>query len=159
MRTERATLERSAWMKSLCRPAAAALVLVISAWLPGSAGDAHGSRQGSSGSPAPFLNQTREVPPRREWNREVTTRTGGTIRFKVTAHGPFGVTLVTGKGYEALRSGDPAGFSKRDVLLTLDAPGPTYEGRVTLPPGSSWFIIENQTDVQVRITLECYAVL
>ena len=117
-----------------------------------------GPEQGRPGSPAPFLSQSREVPPRLEWNREVTSTTGGTIQFRVTSRGPFAVTVVTGEGYDALRRGDRTALSKRDVLLTVDSPDTSYEGRVTLPQGSSWFIIQNQTQVQAAMTLQCYTV-
>ena len=44
----------------------------------------------------PFLKQTKKVVAGQEWNREVVSRKGGIVRFKVTSPEPFGVTLMTG---------------------------------------------------------------
>jgi hypothetical protein len=60
-----------------------------------------------------FLDQKKEVPPRKEWTRE-------------------------------------------DVLLTVDCKEPTFERSVTVPSGSSWFIIENQTDKSDEVHLQCF---
>jgi hypothetical protein len=89
------------------------------------------------GAGAPFLDEKKEVPPHLEWNREVTSRSGGTISFRVSSQGPFAVTVVNAKGLQALKSGDKKAFDKSDLLLTADSKGPTYEGKATLPPGSS----------------------
>lgn len=76
--------------------------------------------------------------------------------FRVSCDAPFAVTIITDKGREALVSGDKARFTKSDVLLTADGKPPSYEGRVTVPPGRAWFIIENQSDSTARMSLECY---
>jgi hypothetical protein len=111
---------------------------------------------GVGGSSKAFLDQKKEVPARKEWTREVTSRSGGPFTFRVASQGPFAVTVITDKGYKALQSGKgkPA---KDDVLLTVDCKEPTLEKSVTVPPGSSWFIIENQTDKSVEIHLQCFA--
>jgi hypothetical protein len=105
---------------------------------------------------APFLDQQKEVPPRLEWNREVVSKRGGTFSFRITSEGPFSVLVVTARGYQALQSKDRASFQKEDVLLNVDSKGPMLESEVTIPAGSSWFIIENQTDKAVRMHLQCY---
>jgi len=110
---------------------------------------------GSGGGKA-FLDQKKEIGPRLEWSREITSKSGGTIRFRVTSQGPFGLTVVTDKGYKAIQ-GDRKALSKEDVLLTTDSKASTYEGNVALPPGSSWFIIENQTDGNAELRLQCFA--
>jgi hypothetical protein len=107
--------------------------------------------------PSPFLKQSRRTPPRLEWNREVQSQRGGTISFVISSQGPFAVTVITGKGYDALRRRDREAFSKSDVLLTLDVDDSPYEGKVSIPPGSSWFIIENRSDEEVVLSLECTA--
>jgi hypothetical protein len=104
-----------------------------------------------------FLDQKKEIGPRLEWNREVASKIGGTISFRVTSQGPFAVTVVTDKGYKAMQGGNRKAFSKEDVLMTADSKELTYEGKVTLPPGSSWFIIENQTDKSAELHLQCFA--
>jgi hypothetical protein len=111
----------------------------------------------SAGEGKPFLDQKYEVPPRMEWNKEVTARTGGTITFRINSPGPVSVTVVTATAYKALTAGNKKGVNKADVLLTADSKGPTYEGKVALPPGSSYFIIENQTDKKAEIHLQCFA--
>jgi len=117
----------------------------------------------SSGNPpagaksaTPFLQGSRDTPARREWNRDFVSRSGGAVVFRVSCDAPFAVTIITDKGREALVSGDKARFTKSDVLLTADGKPPSYEGRVTVPPGRAWFIIENQSDSTARMSLECY---
>lgn len=104
----------------------------------------------------PFLDQTKEVAPHQEWSREVTARKGGTITFHITSQAPFAVTVVTDKGFKALQGNNKKQFDKVDVLLTLDSKGTTHEGQVALPAGSSYFIIENQSDKKVEIHLQCF---
>jgi hypothetical protein len=104
-----------------------------------------------------FLDATKDVPPRLEWNRDINSTKGGTILFRVTTPGPIAVTLVTDKGYQALTRGDKAGFNKSDVLLTADGGPPGYERRVAVPPGRLWFIIENRSASPAHIRLECFA--
>lgn len=103
-----------------------------------------------------FLDDKRGVEPHVEWNREVSSRTGGTIAFRVSSTGPFAVTVITGQAYKALQSGDQNPISQSDILLTVDAKGPTYEGRVTVRAGSSYFIMENKGDKAVDLHLECF---
>ncbi len=101
-----------------------------------------------------FLDAQFEVPPHKEWNKNVIAKRGGAISFRVTSQGPFAVTVVTDKGRKALLSRGK--FDKADVLLMQDSQTPQAEGKVTLPAGSSWFIIENQTDKPATIRLECF---
>jgi hypothetical protein len=42
-------------------------------------------------------------------------------------------------------------------LFTVDSKENTYEGKVTIPAGSSYFIIANQTGNNVEIHLQCFA--
>jgi hypothetical protein len=100
------------------------------------------------------LDQKTQIGPRLKWNREVTSTSGETITFRVTSQGPFRVTVVTDKGYKAVQGGSRKTLNQEDVLLTIYSKGSTYEGWVMLPPGSSWFIIENQTDKNVELHLQ-----
>jgi hypothetical protein len=104
-----------------------------------------------------FLDQKKEVPAGLEWNREVTSRNGGTISFRVDSQGPFAVTVVTGKAYNALKAGDNKPLNQSDVLLTVDSQGPTHEGTVTIPAGTSYFVIANQAKKTVEFRLQCFA--
>src|SRR5262245_14069684 len=120
-----------------------------------------GTPTGASGAGRPpgqaFLDQKKSVPARKEWTREVTSRSGGTFTFRVSSQGPFAVTVVTDKGYKALQGGGRNALGKDDILLTLDSKEATMERPVTVAAGSSWFIIENQTDREVEIHLQCFA--
>jgi hypothetical protein len=115
-----------------------------------------GCRSGTGGAGKPFLDEKKDVPPHLEWNKEVTSRNGGTISFRVESQGPFAVTIVTDKGYKAMATKNKSAFTKTDVLLTVDSKTNNYEGSVTIPAGSSWFIIENQTDKNAEIHLQCF---
>jgi hypothetical protein len=96
-----------------------------------------------------------DVPARLEWNLDIISQRGGTISYRVTSQGPFTVTLVTAKGYKGLQEGgNPA---PEELLVMLDCKGPTQEGSVSVPPGTSHFILENRTDKAVRMHLQCFA--
>jgi hypothetical protein len=116
-----------------------------------------GSGSGTSGGGKAFLDQKKEIGPRLEWNREITSKSGGTFTYRVTSQGPFAVTLINEKAYKALMGGNRKAFNKEDVLLTIDCKESTFEGKATIPAGSSWFIIENQTDKNVEMHLQCFA--
>jgi hypothetical protein len=120
------------------------------------AGSAKGG--GGSGGAKAFLDQKKQIPPRKEWNREITSQRGGTIRFQIASQGPFGVTVVTDKGFKALQSGNENAETKQEILLLADSKKPTLERWVTVPAGSSWFIIENQTDKPVEMHLQCFGI-
>ncbi len=117
---------------------------------------------GSAGVPKgaisakPFLEGTKTVPARREWNRDFGSKKGGVVVFRVSSPAPVAITIITDRGYKVLTSGNPAAMSKADVLLSVDGTPPSYEGRVTVPPGMSWFIIENRSDAEAQIRLECF---
>jgi hypothetical protein len=111
----------------------------------------------SGGGGKAFLDQKKEVGPHLEWNRDVVAKKEGTITFRVASQGPFSVTVVTEKGYKALQAGDRKALKKEEVLLTEDSKEAALEGKVTLPVGSSWFIIENRTDKKVEMHLQCLA--
>jgi hypothetical protein len=138
-------------------PVAAALMAL---WPLSGCTSKTGNPTGAAGPGGPgkaFLDQKKEVPPRKEWTREVVSRGGGTFTFRVASQGPFAVTVITDKGYKALQGGDRNPVAKEDVLLTVDSKEPTLEKSITVPAGSSWFIIENQTDKNVEIHLQCFA--
>ena len=113
-----------------------------------------GDRQAAQ--PVPFLDQSKQVGPRLEWNREITSKRGGPISFRVTSPGPLAVSVITDRGYKAIQGRDDKSFKKEDVLLTVDSPGPRLESSVTIPRGSSWFIIANRADKTVEIHLQCF---
>jgi hypothetical protein len=103
----------------------------------------------------PFLKQEKTVPPKLEWNREIVSKKGGRIRFRVSSPEPFGVTLVADRSYKALLRGDKAGMKLEDFVLTTDCRDPVFEKTVQLKPGSYWFILANQSNKKVEMKLEC----
>jgi hypothetical protein len=91
-----------------------------------------------------------------EWSREIMAPYAATITFRVTSQGPFRVTVVTERAYKAAVAKNREKLDKEDILLAIDSKNTTYDGKVTLPAGSSWFIIENQTDKPAKIRLQCF---
>lgn len=104
----------------------------------------------------PFLKQTKKVAGHLEWNREIVSRKGGTIRFRVTSSERFGVTLVTDSAHKDLLKGVKRRYGTNDMLLTIDCQPPAFERTIKLGPGSYHFILENQSSKPVEFTLECY---
>jgi hypothetical protein len=106
----------------------------------------------------PFLKESKKVVARQEWNREIVTKKGGPMRFKVTSPEPFGVTLITDAARKDLMKGVKREFGTNDVLLTLNSKPPVFERVIKLAAGSYYFILENQSTKPVEFTLECYEV-
>jgi len=102
-----------------------------------------------------FLDEKKTVPPHLEWTRDVISRNGGVISFRVESQGPFAITVATGRAVKMIQSGDKKPIDRSDVLLIADSNGPSHEGKVTLPVGSSFFIIENRSDKPVEFHLQC----
>jgi hypothetical protein len=107
-------------------------------------------------SDTPFLRGTKEVPARLDWYRDFHSRNAGTIHFRVTSTAPFSISVLTDKGFQAAMKKDASKFDKSDVILIVDAKPPLYEQRLAVPPGRLWFLLENQSDSTVTMTLECY---
>lgn len=120
--------------------------------------DKNTDKVGPDGGPdkkLPFLDKKKQVGPKLEWNTEIVSKNGGTITFELTSQGPFAVLLVNEKAYKALLANQK--FQKADVLLDADSKVQKMEKTVTIPPGSSWFIIENQAAMNVEFHLQCFA--
>ena len=106
----------------------------------------------------PFLKETKKVIARQEWNREVVTKKGGVMRFKVGSPEPFAVTLITDAARKDLMKGVKRKLGTNDLLLTVNCKPPVFERAVKLAAGSYYFILENQSSKPVEFTLECYEV-
>jgi hypothetical protein len=104
-----------------------------------------------------FLDKKKQIPAGLEWNTNVISKSGGQFSFRVASQGPFAVTIVNEAGYQAMMNNDQKNFKKSDVLFSVDSRENTYEGKVTIPPGTSWFIIENQAKKEVEFHLQCFA--
>jgi len=71
---------------------------------------------------------------------------------------PFaGLRGTGGGGYQAIKKNDLKNFKKSDMLLTVNSKENTYAGKVTVSPGTTWFILENQEKKQVEFHLQCFA--
>ncbi len=57
--------------------------------------------------------------PGQEWLREVVSRQGGRVAFRVETPGPFSVFVVTDRGYRAVQAKGP--IQKQDVLAMIDS--------------------------------------
>jgi len=116
---------------------------------------------GVAGGPAagarPFMDKRKTVPAGLEWNVGIIARKSGPISYRITSQGPISILLVAERSYRALQGKNQEGIHKEDLLVDIVSPVPTYEGRVTLPPGRFYFIIENQSRMQVEMHLECFA--
>jgi hypothetical protein len=91
-----------------------------------------------------------------QWGKEIKSATGGTISFRVTSQGPFSVTVVNEKAFKAFMAKQKGGYKKNDLFLVADSSAPEYRDYVTLPAGTSYFIIRNNANKFVRVRLECY---
>ena len=104
-----------------------------------------------------FLDKKKQIPAGLEWNTNVVSKSGGQFSFRVASQGPFAVTIVAEAGYQAMKNNDRKNFKKSDMLLTVDSKENNYDGKVTVPAGTSWFIIENQAKTEVEFHLQCFA--
>ena len=101
------------------------------------------------------MKQQKSVPPRKEWNREIVSKKGGTFHFRVSSPELFGVTLVADRSYQALQRRDSSGMKREDLLLSTDCRDRVFEKTLQVKPGTYWFILENQSDKKVEMELEC----
>lgn len=101
-----------------------------------------------------FVDESKDVPSELEWGRQIFSRNGGLIHFTVESEGPFSVTLLTDRGYQAARKHDRSAAAPADLLFTRDSDGEPVEQEVSVPQGSSWFVILNRAEQTVRISLQ-----
>jgi hypothetical protein len=109
---------------------------------------------GCGNPPGTYVDESMDVPPGLEWSRQIVSHLGGRIDFKVESEGPFSVTLLTDRGYQAAKKRDKDAASPEDLLFTIDSSGESVEQTVTLPEGSSWFVILNRAEQTTRVSLQ-----
>ena len=92
-----------------------------------------------------FLDQSRIVPPKLEWSREIVTRKGGSIYCAIqNEQGMMSVTVIADRTYQAIINKNRDGIHREDLILTIDASLGYFEDSIELPHGGSyWFIIGN----------------
>jgi hypothetical protein len=111
---------------------------------------------GAASSVRPFIDEKFVVKPSDMWHREIKAPRAGTIRFRVEAKTPFFVYVVTNHGHEVLNGANPNSIKQEDLLFKQNSDGHTMEDRVSLPPGSSWFLIESASNKEMEVHLECF---
>jgi len=104
----------------------------------------------------PFLDQSKDVVPQQEWNREIVSKNGVWIIIKIDSQAPVSVVLVAERSYKAILERNADGLHKSDFLLNIpNAPG-DFGREVEIPSGSCWFIIQNLGKDKVSMRLRCY---
>lgn len=106
--------------------------------------------------PTAFLDDSMDMGGGNTFIREITADTAGEITFRVTSQGGFTVFVVTADGYRVVKENPKQKFPEDELLLMAVSKSPTYEGAVTVPVGSSYFFIKNDTTDKVHLRLECF---
>lgn len=106
---------------------------------------------------AVFLDQTKAVKAKIEWNREIVAKSAGSIAIKITVKegGKFSVLLLTDEDYQVAigKRPEPINFRPKPII-NVDASN-SFEKSIALEKGTYWLIIENQEDVEKNISLTC----
>jgi hypothetical protein len=111
---------------------------------------------GSADSRPTIIDQTRAIPPRLEWTREIGLKRSGTITFRITSPQPYSVTVISGRAMQAMQRRESSGVTRADLVMTKDYPAGTSEETLSMDPGAWWFVIGNQSEDTVQIRLECF---
>lgn len=88
--------------------------------------------------------------------REITAESVGKITFRVTSQGGFTVYVVTTAGYKFAKANPKQKFPEEELLLLAVSKSPTYDGAVSIPVGSSYFFIKNDSPDKVHLRLQCF---
>jgi hypothetical protein len=68
------------------------------------------------------------------------------------------VTLVADRTYRAMLRRDPDNIKREDVLVSVDSRDRVFERDFSVSKaGSYWFILANQSGVEVEMSLSCFA--
>ncbi len=59
--------------------------------------------------------------------------------------------------HQKLMNGNDKALTKSDMLFDANPDGPIFEGKVTVPAGSVFFIIGNRDTKEVEFHLQCFA--
>ena len=102
-----------------------------------------------------FLKQSKEIPPSREWNREIVCLNDTNVRVLVEGSGALGVTIVSDAARKAILAGDRAALKKIGIHLTEDVDS-IFDKTLKLSKGSHWVIIKNQNRESTEVKLSCY---
>lgn len=114
----------------------------------------------ASGTPDPppiaFLDQTKQVPPGLEWNRQIMLRKAGGIRLRVTSTQKFSVLIVTDKAFQGIEKNQLNKVTKADLLFDADPRTEPLEQIVELPAVSCWIMIKNESKTAAETHVECF---
>jgi pimeloyl-ACP methyl ester carboxylesterase len=117
------------------------------------------SRSSKAGPRAPrvIVDQTQNTAAGIPWSKDIVLDHATEVGFQVISQGRFAVTIVSDKGYHALEQADEKAMSKQDVVYRSDSQGKEMKGKVSLPAGTWWFMIENRSEDAVDFQLKCFA--
>ncbi|HUA66975.1 MAG TPA: hypothetical protein VMA13_00380 [Candidatus Saccharimonadales bacterium] len=107
-----------------------------------------------------FLDQKKNIESSQEWNREITRKSEGDMRFKILSEGSISVTFMTDALHTALVKKDMNAVKslKKGVLFSTDSSGTTFERTMHLESGDYWFIIRNNLKKDAEVRLECFEI-
>ena len=103
-----------------------------------------------------FLEQSKEVLPMQEWNREISSSTGGKIEIKIESQSSVSVLLIADRTFQAIKKRDQNGIHKSDIVLNIPSSPCPLKEELVLPAGTFWFMIQNLGDTKETIGLTCY---
>ena len=103
--------------------------------------------------PKAAIDETKTVPAGAEWNRQIIAKNEGVMTYGVETPAKFSLTLITDKGFKAVQARKEAGIAKSDVLFTKDFDPPSHILRSSVPAGSYWLMIRNNSDTAQQVRL------
>ena len=105
-----------------------------------------------------FFDEKKQIPPRQAWHKQTITKRAGNMTFRITSQGPFTAAVLTDKLWQAVQKKDDQTIQKEKAgeILFVDCKELELEKTVSIPAGSTWIVISNQTDQPVEIHLQCY---
>mgnify|MGYP001445250651 CR=1 FL=1 len=105
----------------------------------------------------PFLEQTKMIPSLKEWPREVTSKKGGTIHFITKSEAKLSILVIADRTFKALINSNDSGIVKSDFLFNTKTPKGKFKSTITIPKGSSHFVIQNLSKEDSEVTLVCFS--
>jgi hypothetical protein len=114
----------------------------------------------AASAPAPsvpaFLDQKKTVRGGLEWSREVTLRKPGALRMRISSTQRFSVLVMSDKAYKGAMNNRPDQVTRDEIHFDADPRTESLEQTVTLPAGSTWVMIKNESGSEAEIHLECF---
>jgi hypothetical protein len=109
-----------------------------------------------AGKGQPFLDAKQDVPPGLEWSRDVIAKNPGTFKVRVVSQGPIVVMAMSARVWQATQANKLRPADKSEVYLNADVKETTFEREITVPAGSTYIMIKNNSDKQTTIHLQVF---